>query len=80
MPQTTPRSYRCHYTPKDRNGYPVPSDTGVLPFVQVRAANAEEAQRAAYALTGCPIASVERIEPREPRTERQAALAMGAAL
>lgn len=75
-----PRSYRCHYTPKDRDGWPVPSDTGVLPFVQVQATDAEAAQRAAYALTGCSINSVERIEPRDPRTERQAALAMGAAL
>lgn len=80
MASTALRSYRCHYTPKDRNGFPVPSDTGVLPFVQVQAANAEAAQRAAFARTNCPIASVERIEPREPRSDRHAALALESAL
>jgi hypothetical protein len=57
------RSYRCTYTPLDRDGFPVPCDTGVLPFVQVRAANAEDAQRAANALTGCPITEVQRLDP-----------------
>ncbi len=57
------RSYRCHYTPKDRDGWPVPSDTGVLPFVQVQARNAEDAQVLAWTLTGCAINSVERLEP-----------------
>lgn len=61
--QTTPRSYRCTYTPLDRDGFPVPSDTGVLPFVQVQATTAEEAQRAAFALKGCPITDVQRLEP-----------------
>jgi len=79
MESTANRSYRCHYTPKDRNGWPVPSDTGVLPYVQVQSSDAEAAQRAAYALTGCSICSVERIEPRDPRSEREANLALGAA-
>jgi hypothetical protein len=57
------RSYRCTYTPLDRDGFPVPCDTGVLPFVQVKAGDAEEAQRAAHALTGCPVTEVQRIEP-----------------
>ena len=62
--QITPaRSYRCTYTPLDRDGFPVPCDTGVLPFVQVQAGDAEEAQRAAHALTGSPITEVQRIEP-----------------
>lgn len=56
------RSYRCYYTPKDVNGYPVATDTGVLPFVQIQAPDAEVAQRAAYNTTGCPISNVERIE------------------
>ena len=61
--QVTPtRSYRCTYHPKGPGGYPVQSDTGVLPFVQVKATNAEHAQRAAHAVTGCAIASVERLE------------------
>lgn len=59
---TAHRSYRCSYHPKDANGYPAPADTGVLPFVQLRAANAEDAQRKAFHLTGSPIAGVERIE------------------
>ena len=62
MQVTATRSYRCTYHPKGPAGYPVPSDTGVLPFVQVKAANAEAAQRAAHAVTGCAIANVERLE------------------
>jgi hypothetical protein len=56
------RSYRCHYTPLDRDGYPVASEAGLLPFVQVKAPNAEHAQRAAFAAIGCPISHVERLE------------------
>ncbi len=56
------RSYRCHYTPTDRDGFPLPSDSGVLPFVQLQAASAELAHRAAHALTGCPIDEVQRLE------------------
>ena len=56
------RSYRCHYTPLDRYGFPVPSDSGLLPFVQIKACNAEHAQRAAFATIGCPISHVERLE------------------
>lgn len=60
--QTSTRSYRCSYNPLDRDGFPVTTDTGVLPFVQVQADDAEQAQRAAHALTGCPIAEVQRLE------------------
>lgn len=61
--QVTPtRSYRCNYHPKGPSGYPVPADTGVLPFVQLKAPNAEAAQRAAHHVTGCAIDSVERVE------------------
>lgn len=61
--QVTPsRSYRCSYHPKDNFGSPVAAESGVLPFVQVKAPNAEQAQRAAFHVTGCPIASVERLE------------------
>lgn len=56
------RSYRCHYTPLDRDGFPVPSDSGLLPFVQVKAANAEHALRAAFATIRCPISHVERLD------------------
>lgn len=61
--QITPqRSYRCAYHPKDRYGAPVPCDTGVLPFVQLKAPSAEQAQRSAQAVTGCAIVNVERLE------------------
>lgn len=60
--KTSERSYRCHYTPTDRDGFPVPTETGILPFVQVQAAGAEAAQRAAHAVTGCPISEVQRLE------------------
>lgn len=56
------RSYRCFYTPRDKFGSPVASDSGILPFVQLRASNAEGAQRAAHHVTGCPVADVQRIE------------------
>ncbi|WP_428421927.1 hypothetical protein [Methylibium sp.] len=62
MSTSNHRSYRCYFTPLDRNGIPVACDTGVLPFVQVQAPNAEHAQRAARALTGCPIHTAERLE------------------
>ncbi len=57
------RSYRCFYTPKDALGHLTPSDTGALPFVQVRAANAEKAFTSAHHVTGCPVSEVVRIEP-----------------
>jgi hypothetical protein len=60
--QTATRSYRCHYTPLDGNGFPVPSDSGLLPFVQVKASSAEHALRAAFATIRCPISHVERLE------------------
>ena len=56
------RSYRCSYYPKDRFGSPVATDTGVLPFVQLKATDAEDAQRKAHAVTGCAVVGVERIE------------------
>jgi hypothetical protein len=62
---TETRSYRCSYHPKDFNGYPVAADSGVLPFIQVKARNAEHAQRAAFALTGCVVSGVERQEGGE---------------
>lgn len=61
----TPRSYRCSYHPLDRNGWPHASETGLLPSVRLQAADAEAAQRLAFATVGCPIVDVERIEPGE---------------
>lgn len=61
--QVTPlRSYRCFFTPLDRDGLPVLSESGVQPFVQVKANDAEHAQRAAHHTVGCPISDVQRIE------------------
>lgn len=56
------RSYRCSYHPQDRFGVPVSAETGVLPFVQLKAASAEDAQRKAQAVTGCAVVGVERME------------------
>lgn len=56
------RSYRCSYYPQDRFGCPVAADTGVLPFVQVKASSAEDAQRKAHAVTGCAVVGVERLD------------------
>jgi len=60
--QLTTRSYRCTYTPLDRDRIPVLNDTGVLPVIKVRAANAEDAQRRAHAKVNSPIVMVERLE------------------
>lgn len=56
------RRYRCFYTPKDRFGTPVATDSGILPSIQVQAASGESATLAAHHLTGCPISNVERLE------------------
>lgn len=63
---TVARSYRCTYHPKDTNGYPVPSDSGVLPTIRLLAPNAEAAALLAGATTGCVIANVERLESIQP--------------
>lgn len=60
--QSIARSYRCHYTPLDRDGFPVPSESGVLPFIQIKAESAEDALKKAFAIKCCPIAEVERLE------------------
>jgi hypothetical protein len=69
---TPTRSYRCHYTPLDRNGFPVPSDSGLLPFLQVKASNAEHAHRVAFGKIGCPISHVERLDDAKPAARRVA--------
>jgi hypothetical protein len=61
------RSYRCTYVPLSRDGVPFANDTGVLPAVQVLSTDAEAAQRQAHAVTGKPIAQVDRLdEERAP--------------
>lgn len=58
MHQITPTaSYRAHLRPAGLD-----AETGVLPFIQLQAANAEHAMRAAHAVTGHPVESVERLE------------------
>ena len=54
--------YRAYDHPPPAAANPSPSDTGVLPYVQFQAANAEHAHRVAHALTGCPIDEVQRLE------------------
>lgn len=63
-PQHTPpaRSYRATYHPKDQNGYPVVSESGVLPSIRLKAPNAEAAALLAGATTGSVIAGVERLD------------------
>lgn len=65
MPVSKPRSYRATYYPKDLHGHPVASESGVLPSIRIRAANAEQAAMLAHATTGCVIALTERIEPED---------------
>lgn len=60
------RTYRAAYHPKDQNGHPVASETGVLRSIEVQAVNAEAALLQAGALTGCVIAGVERLDADEP--------------
>ena len=56
------RRYRCYYTPRDALGHLNPSDTGAAPFVQLHAANAEQASGLAQHVTGCPVIEIVRIE------------------
>ena len=60
-----PSSYRCFFVPKDHFGHLTPYESGVLPFIQVKASSAEVATRVAHHVTGCPVSSVERIEQVE---------------
>lgn len=48
-------SYRAFLVPAGSD-----TSTGVLPFVQLRAASAEHALRLAHAVTGHPVSHVER--------------------
>ena len=66
MQKASTRSYRCTYHPLD-GAFAALCDSGVLPFVQVQAQNAEEAQRLAYHVTGCAVSNVERLEPPTSR-------------
>lgn len=62
---STARSYRCTFTPVDRFGAPMVTESGVLPWLQLQAADAEQAARLAHASVGAPIVQVERIEPTQ---------------
>lgn len=62
MNVTTTRSYRCFYVPLDRDRLPVLAESGIQPFIQLKATDAEHAQRAAHHTVGCPISDVQRIE------------------
>jgi hypothetical protein len=74
--QTTDRTYRCTFQPLDRDGYPVPCETGVMPYLVLMARDAEAAQRLAFDRCKAPIVGVDRIDPVDPRTEREAHLQM----
>jgi hypothetical protein len=62
---TEKRTYRCSYHPKTLGGHPIVSDSGVLPFVQLKAAGAAQAAELAHSVTGCAIDDVARLEPAE---------------
>jgi len=55
-PRSTARRYRCYLS----HGHP--ADTGVLPFVQLRAVSAAIAARLAHAVTGACVVEVVRLE------------------
>jgi hypothetical protein len=55
---TTHKRYRCYYHPRPDHL----AETGVLPFVQLRAGGADVAAQLAFAVTGKPIDRVERLE------------------
>lgn len=58
MHQVTPTvRYRAYLRPAGHD-----AALGVLPYIQLKAANAEHALRAAHAVTGQPVDSVERLE------------------
>ena len=59
--QTSERSYRCG-TPIDQDRLPVPSRAAFARSSD-QGADAEQAQRTAHAVTGCPIAEVQRLDP-----------------
>ena len=64
--------YRCNYTPLTIDKYPVASESGVQPHVEVLACNAEEAMQLAHKQTGCPVETPVRIEGPRPRARRRA--------
>lgn len=72
MRKTTTQRYRCTYRPLTIDGFPVASESGVEPFIEVDARNAEEAARLAYAAKRCPITDAVRIEDAPKRTARPA--------
>lgn len=58
MHQIAPtHSYRAYLRPVG-----LEAAAGVLPFVQLRAPNAEHAMRCAHHVTGQPVESVERLD------------------
>jgi hypothetical protein len=64
--------YRCYLTQQTFDGMAVPSETGVLRHVDVRAANGSAAMLKAAAEQSCAIDRCERIEQPAPRTHRKA--------
>lgn len=68
--QVTPTArYRAYLRPIG-----LEAAAGVLPFVQVKAVNAEHAMRAAHAVTGHPVEHVERLEGEAPPACKRPAL------
>lgn len=59
--------YRCYYTPQTAEGWVVPSESGVLPFIDVDATDAEHAMRQAHHAKSAPISEVVRLDGPKPR-------------
>lgn len=61
MARNTPTQhrYRCFLQLSTQ-----PAETGVLPYVQLRAPDAEQAARRAHHVTGAAIVEVQRMEDR----------------
>ena len=70
MRNPTQQLYRCSFHPLTIDGLPVSCESGIEPYVDVEAPNAEEASRRAYALKACPITEVTRLEGKQPRAAR----------
>lgn len=70
--KTEKQRYRCSYTPLTIDGFVIASESGVLPYVDVTAVDAEAAARAAYLAKNAPITEVMRLDDPAPRAKRAA--------
>jgi hypothetical protein len=67
--KTDTQRYRCTFHPQTTDGYAVQSESGVLPYRDVEAVDAEAAARLAHQRTGCAIVETMRLEGPKPRVK-----------